>query len=189
MKYAVIDTANSYVFSAHEYTGTNWTLFKSTYESEHEDKLLVDLGASMFPSGQEWSQETDGVYPSEPKSVNDVRANVLASIQRRTNDLEYNGVVTFKGQDLPRDHDTRDDVVLMAVSCISSTELAASLLPLRVNAINTAEVTIDTVADAKDFALAMLSPTKAIYANQADQIASVNAMTTITQLITYIDPR
>lgn len=189
MKYAVIDTANSYVFSAHEYTGTNWALFKTTYEEEHSDRLLIDLGASLFPSGQGWSQETDGTYPSEPKGVNDVRANVLAAIQRRTNELEYSGVVTFKSQDFPRDHDTRDAVVLMAVSCIASAELASSLLPLRVNAINTTEVTISTVADAKDFALAMLSPTKSIYANQADQIAAVNAMTAITQLITYIDPR
>ena len=33
------------------------------------------------------------------------------------------------------------------------------------------------------------SPTKAVYDGQAAQIAAVKAMTTITQLITYVDPR
>ena len=189
MRYAVVSTDQFFVYSAHGYDGSNWSTFKSSYESANPGKLLVDLGASSFPLGQGWTQDSDGIYPVNPYNKTDVLANLITAIQFRTGELEYGGTVTFKGHELPRDHDTRDDIVLLALSCMTSTSMATELLPLRVNAIDTEEVVISNVTEAEDFALAVLSPTKSIYAGQADQIAAIKAMTTITQLVQYVDPR
>jgi len=191
MRYAVIDNANSLVYSTHEYTGSNWTDFKAQYEHDHDLRKLVDLGSSAFPYGQGWVKDTDGIYPPDgaPKGVADVLPAIQSAIRYKTDQLEYAGTVTFEGELFPRDHDTRDDVVLLALAALTSPAMESSLLPLKVNGISGAEVVISDANDAQTFALAYLSPLKAIYAGQAAQLASVAAMTTITQLIQYIDAR
>lgn len=191
MNYAIINAGNTLVYSVHVFDGGDWFSFKTTWQAANPGYLLVDLGSSVFPAGQGWISESDGLYPPnlEYQGVNDVRPNILNAIQYRTKEIQYAGTVTFKDEQFPRDHTTRDDVVLLANSVSSSASMAAALLPLKVNAIDFSEVTISTVADAEEFALAMLSPIKSIYDGQATQIATVQGMSTITELITYTDPR
>lgn len=168
--------------------------FKANYEAVQTNQLIVNIDGSAFPEGQGWEQLTADVVQFHPvdgifQIVPAVKEKLCAQIAGRTPSLEYVGTAKFKGESFARDHSTRDDVVLLANTVATSPALAAELLPLRVNSIDFAEVTVDTVADAQAFALAMLSPTKTVYAEQADQIAAVQAMTTITQLIQYVDPR
>lgn len=191
MRYAVINNDSTLVYSVHEYDGNDWATFQAEYSVNNPGKSLRLLEGSTFPAGQGWTQDTDGIYPSdgEPKGLADVLPAIYRAIEFRTDQLQYSGTVTFKGHQFPRSHEVRDDVVLLANSVINNAAVAAALLPLRINAIDQAEVTIDTVAEANNFALAMLSSLKADYAGQADQIAMVKSFVNITQAILYVDPR
>lgn len=190
MRYAVINSANTLVYSAHEYTGSDWVTFKAGYESANPGKLLVDLGSSVFPAGQGWTQETDGIYPPTASvGIADVMLGILTAIEFRTDQIEETGSVTFKGHPFPRRHDIRDNVVLLYTCCAADADFITELLPLEIVAQDGAIVSVDNLADTKSFALAMLSDLKSGYSAQATQIAAVQAMTTITQLVQYVDPR
>lgn len=192
INYVTINPATNTAIAFDVYDGMNWATFKADFESANPGLELVDTAGSIFPSGQNWYSGV-GLYQRLPYEGNGafavIQAKLLNNISLRTEEIQYSGTVTFKGEQFPRTHDTRGDVVLLATAAGSSAAMAAALLPLRVNSISMEEVTIDNVTEANDFALAMLNPLKAVYAGQADQIAAVQAMTTITQLIQYIDPR
>lgn len=192
INYVTINPAANTALAFDTYTGADWAAFKANFETSNPTLRLVDIGASAFPSGQNWYSGV-GQYQRLPYAGDEtfakVQQNILKNIQLRTEQLEYSGTITYGGHPFPRDHDTRDDVVLLATSAVASSALSAALLPLRVNALDGAEVVIGTVSDAENFALAMLSPLKATYAGQADQLAAVQAMTTITALCQYVDPR
>ena len=189
MRYAVINNANTLVYSVHDYTGSDWAIFKAAYESSNPGLLLVDLGSSVFPAGQGWSQETGGIYPQAAKGVADVVPAILSAIEFRTEQIEESGSVTFKGHPLPRNHEVRDDVVLLYLACAADPDFITALLPLPVPSQDGTVVTVDNLSQAKTFAMAMLADLKDGYADQATEITAVQAMTTITQVIQYTDPR
>lgn len=191
MKYASINAGNTLVYFVANYTGSDFPAFRSAYEAENPGKTLVSLGFSTFPDGQGWVQESNQIAPADglPKGMADILPGIMAAIQFKTDQLEYDGTVTFKGEQFPSNHDVRDDVVLLAVSVSMDAGFASELLPLRVNSIDGSEVTIANVTEAKEFALIMLNPMKSIYAGNADQLAAVQAMLNVTQLMQYVDPR
>lgn len=190
MRYAIINDADTLVFSVHDYNGVDWETFKEGWEASNPGYLLVDLGSSAFPAGQGWTQETDGTYPpTESVGIAGVMPAILNAIEVRTTQLEETGSVSFKGHPFPRTHTVRDGVVLLYTCCASDADFIDQLLPLEVVAQDGAIVSVDNLADSKDFALAMLASLKATYSSQATQIAAVQAMTTITLLIQYVDPR
>lgn len=193
IKYAVISSDNGSVgFVGFFDTSTgSFSAFQASYNAANPTRSVVDITGSQFPDGQGWQFANNQYTPTDGafRGVAEVKAKVCAQVSSKTSQIEYAGFVTFRDKQFPRDHSTRDAVVLLANSVGSSAALASTLLPLKVNAIDFSELTIETVADAQDFALAMLQPLKAVYAAQAEQMAAVQAMTNITQLVQYIDPR
>lgn len=192
VKYVITTTADNTAELYDIYGGMDFAGFKVQYETDHPGKVIVEVGDSVFPAGQDW-YSGDGPYQRLPKpggsTFEYIQTNIIKNIVARTELIEYEGFVTFKSKQFPRDHETRDDVVLLACTSSVSPAIAAEMLPLRVNAIDFSEVTIANTTEALDFALAMLGPTKEVYADQADQIAAVKAITTIAGLVQYVDPR
>jgi hypothetical protein len=201
IKYAAITTDNNSVglVSYYNTAAGPFTDFQAAYHATNPNQQLVDIGQSKFPEGQGWSEtvvasQGSGVKQYRPKgnifqTIDTVRTKVVQLVINKMPYFEYSGTVTFKGKTFARDHETRDDIVLLANTVSISNSFATELLPLRVLADDNTEVSIDTIHEAQDFALSMLSPLKGVYAAEADQVAAIMAMTTITQLVQYIDPR
>lgn len=192
INYVTINPTSNTAIAFDKYTGGDWNTFKNNFESINTNLKLVDIGSSNFPTSQNW-YSGEGLYQRLPntggESFLSIQQNILKNITQKFDEIQYSGSVVFKGHHFPRSHDVRNDVALLACAANTTPFMASSLLPLKVNSISFEEVTIETVEEALDFALAMLSPTKSLYNSQADEVAEVMAMTTITQLITYIDPR
>lgn len=190
MRYAVINDADTLVYSVHDYNGVDWETFKEGWDASNPGYLLVDLGSSVFPAGQGWTQDTDGIYPpTESVGIAGVMPAILTAIEFKTTQLEETGSVSFKGHPFPRTHTVRDGVVLLYTCCASDVDFIDQLLPLEVVAQDGAIVSVDNLTDSKNFAMAMLASLKDGYSAQATQIDAVQGMTTITQLIQYTDPR
>ena len=120
MKYAVINTGNTTVYSTHEYKGSDWAGFKASYELANTGKTLVDLGASIFPDGQGWSQEIDGTYPSAPFSMADVLQNLIRQVSYTTDQIQFAGTFEYDGKLFPNDHEARDEIGILAAAVNAS---------------------------------------------------------------------
>jgi hypothetical protein len=196
-KYAVVSTdGTNLAIGAGIYTGTSFSDFASGYADAHPNQLPIDIGTSLFPAGQGWMQSTDtngrvtwAPPGNQPYTMAQVRAGLLASIIAKTQQLLNNGTITYNSHPFPTDAGSRAEFGVLAALVGTSSTAASALLPYAITSLDGTEMSLATTDEAMAFAVPLAALAKTYDAAEDVQVAAVTAMTTINQLVSYIDPR
>ena len=189
IKYCVTYPKTNKATKVDLYVGSAWEVFKAEYEHNHPETELVDITFSDFPIGHNWDElGRDSYEVTGDVSLDENKALAMKQVITHANAMSSSTFIEYNGKHF----DNKEKVLKGLTNVITledSPHFTGQLLPFLMLSDDLQIEVFNTIEEVDKMITAVISKDVAWNNSTVKEVAKLLDITTIKQLVLYIDKR